>query len=646
MRRTAAEIEGTVEAIVGGFESSVAGIVEQPAAARTWASTAGALSAAIDQVARMSGECTVPALVAGDDATRAAGAAAKQALTRALASAFARRELYDAARSSEGETRDEALVSRKVIALFEARGLHLDDAATIAVEQAEIARLCAEFEQRINEDGAAVMVTREELAGLPEAFVDSLPRRGEVYEVGLKAPQLTPVLQLARNRETRRKAYAAAATRCPENLDRLARILELRRSVAARLGHPSHASCVLRRDRMAGSPERVDAFVAACARKLAPLVDRDAALLRDEARRDGIEELRPWDTAYYGRIVREELGVDEEKLKPYFPAATVVPAALDVLATLLDLNVERVRAPDLEWHHDCEVYKIFSSSDDDDAAFVVLDLFPRPRKFGHQMVVPIRPKTASGEPGVCCVLGNVGDANRLLRFREVETLLHEFGHVFHFVCSCFDPKPALASWAWPIVPYPGGVEMDYLEVPSMFAQNFAYAPAVLERLSRHQTTGDSLPAETRDQIAKHRHLLAGITKARYLAMCDYDLSMHGPRRHDAPPATLWPPIYERYTGLLEHPDTHFATTWYHVAIGYDSTYYSYLWSEVAAVDIFSAFGDQGDLDKSKGRRLRDALLTPGATRSGEDMIRAFLGRDANDDAFFDRLLATLKNEED
>ena len=222
------------------------------------------------------------------------------------------------------------------------------------------------------------------------------------------------------------------------------------------------------------------------------------------------------------------------------------------------------------------------------------------------MVVPLRPALPGGAPNVCAVLGNLGDSAGLLRFREVETLLHELGHVFHALAG--SPKPSILGWAWPMVPWPGGVEMDFLEVPSMLTQQFVYAPEMLAKIARpHSETGAPLPRETIDALAANRHLLAGAGTARsragveislsrrspfrpilaaldggrrplyglgnasantllrrYLAMCRYDLAMHELSEDDATRLdmpTLWPPICLDVAGVEEPEDTHFASTW-------------------------------------------------------------------------------------
>ena len=52
-------------------------------------------------------------------------------------------------------------------------------------------------------------------------------------------------------------------------------------------------------------------------------------------------------------------------------------------------------------------------------------------------------------------------------------------------CLCTRTRFSMLSWAWPIVPWPGGVEQDFLEVPSMALEKFACEPLLLQRVARH-----------------------------------------------------------------------------------------------------------------------------------------------------------------
>ena len=661
LRLGAAEIRDTAAGLIKGLETAANEIESGTAqdALLAW-------TRATDAVAVGSAEVCLPALVATDAAARDAGAAAKRRIIDAFGNCYGRKALYDAIKASE--TTDPLLkrARDKHVARFEANGLALADAAAreqVAKLKLELGAESAAMEQEINGDASTVALTRDELEGVPAALVDALPvGDGDKLLVSLKAPTLTPVLQHARDPAARRKAYIAGTSRCPENARRLNRVVALRAQIAGLLGFASHAEGTLRGN-MASSPDEVNAFLDRVVTRLKPKRDEDYASLLALKRSEtpGADALDPWDTAYFGRQVRESKGIDEEALKPHFPASEVVPATIKALGE--DLFGFTVRGPldDAQlWHDDCELYEV--AKDDIIVGHVALDLKSRDGKFGHQMVVPLRPALVNGAPNCCAVLGNMGDANGRLRFREVETLLHELGHVFHALAGA--PKPSILGWAWPMVPWPGGVEMDMLEVPSMLTQQFLYAaaasetlsastrpprhrrvtgrprryaPAVLAKIARpHAETGASLPSKTIEALAENRHLLAGLGNARYIAMCRYDMAMHSlAPAADVDACGLWPAIYEETAGFAEAPGTHFASTWYHMCIGYDAGYYSYLWSEVNAVDAYKQFGDE--LDAAAGRRFRECVLEPGAAAGGAVMMEAFLGRPFREDAYFERL---------
>ena len=661
LRLGAAEIRDTAAGLIKGLETAANDIES--------GNTQDALAAwtrATDAVAVGSAEVCLPALIATDAAARDAGAAAKRSIIDAFGNCYGRKTLYDAIKASETTDPLLARARDKHVARFEANGLALEDAgarAQVAKLKLELGAECAAMEQEINGDASTVALTRDELEGVPAALVDALPvGDGEKLLVSLKAPTLTPVLQHAKDPAARRKAYIAGTTRCPENARRLNRVVALRAQIAGLLGFASHAEGTLKGN-MASSPDEVNAFLDRVVTRLKPKRDEDYASLLALKRSEvpGADALDPWDTAYFGRQVRESKGIDEEALKPHFPASEVVPATIKALGE--DLFGFTVRGPldDAKlWHDDCELYEV--AKDNIIVGHVALDLKSRDGKFGHQMVVPLRPALVDGQPNCCAVLGNMGDANGRLRFREVETLLHELGHVFHALAGA--PKPSILGWAWPMVPWPGGVEMDMLEVPSMLTQQFVYAaaasetlsastrpprhrrvtgrprryaPAVLAKIARpHAETGASLPSKTIEALAENRHLLAGLGNARYIAMCRYDMAMHSlASAADVDACGLWQEIYRETAGFTEAPGTHFASTWYHMCIGYDAGYYSYLWSEVNAVDAYKQFGDE--LDAAAGRRFRECVLEPGAAAGGAAMMEAFLGRPFREDAYFERL---------
>src|SRR5204863_1605395 len=82
--------------------------------------------------------------------------------------------------------------------------------------------------------------------------------------------------------------------------------------------------------------------------------------------------------------------------------------------------------------------------------------------------------------------------------------------------------------------------------------------------------------------------------------------------------------------------SHFICNFTHLN-GYAANYYGYLWSKVYAQDMFSVFKKNGVMDTKTGIRYRKAVLEKASTKQEIDMLRDFLGREPNSDAFLESL---------
>ena len=98
--------------------------------------------------------------------------------------------------------------------------------------------------------------------------------------------------------------------------------------------------------------------------------------------------------------------------------------------------------------------------------------------------------------------------------------------------------------------------------------------------------------------------------------------------------------------LSEHtmfdPETHFQASFGHL-IGYGSKYYGYMWSRVFALDAFYAIKKHGLLNyEGIGRKWREIILGNGGGADPNELLVKFLGREPNQDAFFDDCGFTCK----
>ena len=67
--------------------------------------------------------------------------------------------------------------------------------------------------------------------------------------------------------------------------------------------------------------------------------------------------------------------------------------------------------------------------------------------------------------------------------------------------------------------------------------------------------------------------------------------------------------------------------------GYSSMYYTYMWSLVIAKDFYGKFKEKGFMNKELAQKYRKTILEPGGLKDADEMVRDFLARDYNLDAF-------------
>ena len=84
------------------------------------------------------------------------------------------------------------------------------------------------------------------------------------------------------------------------------------------------------------------------------------------------------------------------------------------------------------------------------------------------------------------------------------------------------------------------------------------------------------------------------------------------------------------------PETQFPGAFSHIAGGYASGYYGYMWSEAIALDMLSAFGTS-IVNPQVGLRFRNLILARGSEQSADAMVRSFLGRAPSNTTFFEEI---------
>jgi thimet oligopeptidase len=523
-------------------------------------------------------------------------------------------------------TGPQARLKKDLVEAFEDSGVALPpDRRRRARDIAErMTVLNQEFSRNLRDNKTRLGFTAAECEGLPTAYLERMPRDGQGRVlIGFDYPDFNPFMANARDGEARRRLYLAYLNRgTPSNLAILDEIVALRRELASLYDLPSYAHYVTRR-RMAGTPGAVQRFL-----------DDVAAVVRESEVRD-IEELRTlkaettgapldsasierWDVPYYSERLRERrYDIDQEALRAYFPMPQALDWVLLVCSRLYGIRFERADVP--VWHEDVRYYDVIDEASDAFAGGLYVDLHPRDGKFTHAAAWPVRgASTRLGRTPISVLVANFD--RKGLTHDEVETLFHEFGHVLHGVLSTTTYTQHAGT----------SVERDFVEAPSQIFEEWGRR---LESLSLVREVCPACPVMDEALVARlneARRFGRGIAYARQHLYASYDMALYGEQVNA--PMDAWRRM-EAATTLGHVADTEFPGTFAHVAGGYAAGYYGYMWAEVIALDMLSAYG-ANLMDPRVGARFRAEILSRGGEEPATALVERFLGRPVRHDAFF------------
>lgn len=491
------------------------------------------------------------------------------------------------------------------------------------------------FQRNVNEARDWIEVTREELAGMPDDYIERLKpgEREGTYQVSLDYPELNPFLAQARDRgrreELTRKNWNQAAA---ANRPLLVEAIGLRQGIADVLGHDTWADYAMEL-KMVATPERVRAFYADLVPPLEASAQRELGVLRDLATRDGCATpLQVWDWAYYdNEQSMSDYGVDQNAISEYLPLDAVIAGMFELTGEVFGLTYEALPETNA-WHASVRLYAIRDRASGALLAHFYADLFPREGKYGHAAAFPLivghRGEDGAYVRPVSAIVANFtppsADRPSLLRHGphgEIETLFHEFGHILHMsLTKALYPRFSAADTEW-----------DFVEAPSQIMEHWAWDPSVLARFARHYRTGEPLPAELAAKMLAARYINVGVRYTRQVFLGTMDLALHTSGAAPDLDAAIREAF--RVTHLPYPDDTFFLAGFGHIMGGYDAGYYGYLWAEVIGDDMFGRFMREGATSPEVGAAYRRTILEPNGSRSADDMVRDFLGRDPSNEAF-------------
>lgn len=493
---------------------------------------------------------------------------------------------------------------------------------------AQLTQLKQEFARNVRDNNQKLAFATEEAKGLPPEFLAQAKRddKGNIL-LGFEYTEYMPFMQYADNSEARKRYQFAFTNRgTPKNLQLMKEAIALRQEMAGLFGLSSYADFALRR-RMAIKPDAVNKFLAEVQTAVTELEKAELTEMRAfKAKTLGtkLEETKTerWDVSYWQQKMKRALyNVDQNALRKYFPTTASVQWAMSMSGILYGVQFKQAKAP--VWHSDVKYYDVYDNKSLVRIGGIYLDIFPREGKYGHAAAFGIRGSSTMTQRTPISVL--VANFNREgLDGNEIETLLHEFGHVLHGVLS----KTRFVDHAGT------SVERDFVEAPSQMFEVWARNKETLALLPQYCST--PCPPVDNDLLLRLKaahNFGRGSRYARQHLYASYDMALHQGGTGD--PLPLWQKM-EGATPLGYVKGTEFPGQFSHLMGGYAAGYYGYMWSEVLALDMLSRY-DGKLMNTDIGQKYRQTILERGSELRGSELVRGFLGREPDSKAFFNEI---------
>lgn len=553
-------------------------------------------------------------------------------LSRFQVEVFQNEALFERVRAVVPATPAQEQLKKDLIEAFEDTGAALPPAKRARAKAIadRLTELNQEFERNIRENPARLTFTPGEYEGLPASYLERVPRDEQGHIVlGFDYPDFNPFMANAKNGGARQRYYVAYLNRgTPRNLAVLEEIVALRKELAALYDMPSYAHFALRR-RMADSPEAVTSFLNDVQAAVADVEKRDVEELRKlKAEMTGtpLEQtvINRWDVPYFSERLRERrYQIDQEALRRYFPMPQTLDWVLHVSSRLFGVRFERAAVP--VWHEDVLYYDVRDAASGAFIGGIYLDLYPRDGKFTHAAAWPVRGVSRRvGRTPISVLVTNFD--RRGLTHDEAETFFHEFGHVLHGVLSETEYNAHAGT----------SVQRDFVEAPSQIFEEWTRR---LDSLSTIREVCADCPVMDEALVRRlndARRFGQGILYARQHLYAAYDMALYGPAPGRA--MAVWQEM-EGGTTLGHVPGTEFPGTFAHIAGGYAAAYYGYMWAEVLALDMLSAFGESL-MNPEVGSRFRRDILSRGGEEPARALVERFLGRPVSKEAFVAEITGT------
>lgn len=373
------------------------------------------------------------------------------------------------------------------------------------------------------------------LAAAMETARTTEPKRDNTYRFTLSQPVYVQFMNTCSNRALREQMYRAyvskASSGALDNRPVMAEILYRQTQIAKLLGYSNYAEVSLD-TKLVKSVDKViellEKLRSACYEKA---VNEMSALQQFALQFDSAapSSLQHWDINYYVyHQKQQQYQLPEDTLKQYLQFPTVIQALFKLLSKLFNIRISKPTHSVATWcPGQVEYFDVYDGTTQQRLASFFVDAYARPaNKRGGAWFAECVSRRVMQDGSVRLPVGYlicnqpapVQGKPSLMLWRDVETLWHEMGHTLQHLLTRVDENSVAGIRC---------VEWDSVELASQFMENFCYSNQVIDDMSRHVDTNQTLPVELRQALVAAKQYRAASDALRQLHFGLTDIKLYG-----------------------------------------------------------------------------------------------------------------------
>ncbi len=483
----------------------------------------------------------------------------------------------------------------------------------------ELTELGQAFSLNIASDVRSITLTStNELAGLPEDYIAAhQPDENGNIKITTDYPDYIPFSRYAENDAARLALYQEFKNRAhPVNANVLKDVLIKRYELANLIGYKNYAEYETE-TKMVKTVPTVRKFIDEASTGAIPRAKAEYAILLDRLKQidPDATEVGDWQKTYLEELIRkEQFNVDAKKIRSYFQFGHVRDGIFNLSSALYGVSFRAWDTP--VWDPAVEAYEMVDG--DQVIARFFLDLHPRKNKYKHAAHFDLQGGMANRQLPVSALICNFpgkDDETELMEHAQVETFLHEFGHLLHHLFS--------GNQKW--IRFSGiATERDFVEAPSQMLEEWVWNAEILKMLALNKN-GETIPPEMVKSMVAAKEFGTGlfVTHQMFYAATSMTIYDCDPTHLDL--SETMNGLQDKYSMFKPVPDTHMYASFGHL-VGYGSMYCTYMWSQVIAKDLYTRFDKEGMMNKKTAADYRKYILSAGGSKDAADLVADFLGR--------------------